>query len=365
MWNIEKNGADAFFIKDGRFFKIDNDAYLILDLLNRQKTIEQISRMTNIQADDIITLLEDLDRIGKTNKSKRKKFHPILLILPHKLSRKVGGVLSCLFSKASICTALLISLFSIGVLVVGSSTLISPANQVSIVAYIGSLFIVSILHELGHISAACRIKLEGSFDVYLGIYTFLFTFYVDDLNYLYLRGKKERLLVNSGGIYFQLLLFIIIAFFLYLRTEPNFFSALFWINTMLLLFNIFPFFATDGYWILSDYIAGGELNKQCGLISRDVLRLHVTRKYPPFIWVYWILRSFLCIWILVIWAKVIWHRILNASEMYYIVMENPLEPYTIVRVFVYLLPLILPIVYIYGKTKKKAHNNDRGSRKAF
>lgn len=352
MWNIEKNGADAFFIKDGRIFKIDNDAYLILDLLNQRKTIEQISRMTNIQTDDIITLLEDLDRIGKTNKSKRKKFHPILLILPHKLSEKIGRSLSFLFFKVSIYTVLLISFFSIGMLAVGYSTLISPANQVNVVAYIGSLFIVSILHELGHISAARKIKLKGNFDVYLGIYAFLFIFYVNDFNYLYLREKKDRLLVNFGGIYFQLLLFIIIALFLYFRIESNFFSALFWINTISLLFNIFPFFATDGYWILSDYIAEGNLNNQCRLISRDVFRLDVTHKYPLFIWAYWILRSFLFIWILVIWAKVIWHRILNASDLYYIVMENPLDPYTIVRVFVYFLPLILPILYVYGKTKK-------------
>lgn len=350
MWKIGKNGDNAFFIKEGRFFKIDSEAYIILDLLNRQKTIEQVSEMTNTRIDDIIGLLEELERIVKTDKVKSQKFHPIILIIPHKLSEKTGRALSPFFRSLYFRVALLVSALSIFVLI-GYIDSIYPANQISITAYLISLFIISIVHELGHASAARSIKLEGCFDVYLGIYTFLLTFYVEDLNHLYLRTKKERFIVNVGGIYFQLLMFVPIAVLLYTGVVPNLFSALFWTNIALLLFNMFPFFATDGYWILSDFIARGELNKQCGLISKEMLNLHVSHKYPLSIWIYWALKNFFLIWILLIWIKVVWHRILNLPEMYYIVKENPLEIYTIVRVLIYLLPIILPILYVHRKIR--------------
>lgn len=350
MWTISKNGDNAFFIKKGRFFKIDNDAYIILDLLNRKKTIEQVSEMTNTRIDDIVGLLEELERIGETDKGKTKKFHPIILIIPHKLSEKIGKALSPFFSSLFLGAALLVLALCI-VVVIGNKDSIYPVNQISITAYLISLLIISIIHELGHISAAHSIKLEGCFDVYLGIYTFLLSFYVEDLNHLYLRTKKECFIVNAGGIYFQLLMFGPIAVMLYFGIFPNLFSALLWTNIILLLFNIFPFFVTDGYWILSDYIAEGELNKRCRLISKEILNLHVRHKYPFSNWIYWVFKNFFFIWILLIWLKVVWHRIQNLPEIFYIVIENPLEIYTILRVLIYLLPIILPILYVRRKIR--------------
>ena len=345
MWKIEKNETDCFYIDKNRFFKIDNEAYDILYHLNKGRSIDEVSEITNTHIEDIVGLLSELKRLSTSHIS-RRRIYPIFRILPHHLSEKIGRFLTFLFVENKKYLLLPISFIAVSIYYfLNSSTLYAP-QHISFLAYVIAFFFISILHELGHIAAACRIGLKGDYSIFFGFYSFLFVFYVNNLSYLYLYDKKKRLIVNIGGVYFQLLLFIPILIGLYFGIFKMFLCALFWVNIIIATFNIFPFFITDGYWILSDFIANGELNKKCNIISREILAFHIPHNIPARIWVYWVLRFCVFLWLLFFWIKMVGNRILNAPEMYYILIEKPLEFYTLIRLLFYLFPIILPIIYI-------------------
>lgn len=349
MWDIRKNDETSFLIYDGRFFKIEDEAYTILELLNTQYTIEEVSILTGVSVDDINTLIEQLLSLKKGPNKKKRKFLNLGLVLSDVRAKRIGKSLSFLFSSSMVIIGTLISFIGIGVCLLQYADSMCSMSQISVTAYFISLLIISIIHELGHITGAIRIRLEGNFNIYIGLYAVFFVFFVDDLNYLYLRDRKERFIVNIGGVYFQTLAFIPIALCLYMGVVPNFTSALLWTNAILLVFNLFPFWATDGYWIISDYLANGNLNNECESIQKGLLKLHFTKRYSISIWIYWVLRSLLTIYLFLLWVKLIWRRLLQAPELYYVIIERPLELSTLIRVIIYLLPILIPAYYVFKR----------------
>lgn len=349
MWDIRKHNETSFLIYDGRFFKIEDEAYTILELLNTQNTIEEVSVLTGTSVDDINTLIEQLISLRKRPNKKKRKFLTLGLVLPDVIAKRIGGALSFLFSSSMAITAILILFIGSGVYILQCADRVYSMTQIGVIAYFISLLIISIIHELGHITAARRIRLEGNFNVYIGLYAVFFVFFVDDLNYLYFRDRKERLIVNIGGVYFQVLAFIPIALCVYLGIIPSLASALLWTNAILLVFNLFPFWATDGYWIISDYLANGNLNNECESIQRGLLRLDFTKRYSVTIWIYWVLRSLITIYLFMLWVKLIWRRLLQAPELYYVIIERPFELSTLIRVIIYLLPILIPAYYVFKR----------------
>lgn len=93
----------------------------------------------------------------------------------------------------------------------------------------------------------------------IGLYLFrpvLFT----DLSYIWKLSNKKRMVVDFGGIYFQIILmniFLIIFYF----SKSTVWAALLLFSILICLFNLNPFLRLDGYWILSDYLEVNNINK--------------------------------------------------------------------------------------------------------
>lgn len=69
-------------------------------------------------------------------------------------------------------------------------------------------------------------------------------------------GKKERMLVSFGGVYFQLMINIIVIDLIYLFPQYvliRAFDGLVISNILVVIMSMTPFFRNDGYWILSDF----------------------------------------------------------------------------------------------------------------
>jgi putative peptide zinc metalloprotease protein len=117
--------------------------------------------------------------------------------------------------------------------------------------YTGLMIFSSLLHELGHASATFKFGGEHS-GIGVGFYLFTPVMYAN-VSSAWKLDVGKRIIVNLAGIYFELLfatLLILISFITGI-------TSLLIVPPIILfktLYNLNPFFRTDGYWVLSDAI---------------------------------------------------------------------------------------------------------------
>ena len=127
---------------------------------------------------------------------------------------------------------------------------VNEIPPVHFITYIVLLIISSIFHEMGH--AAATYYYGGAHSgIGFGFYLLTPVLY-SDVSSAWKFDSKKRIVVNLAGIYFELVFgttLILIA----LLTS---YTPILIIPIIILfktLFNLNPFFRTDGYWILSDF----------------------------------------------------------------------------------------------------------------
>lgn len=137
----------------------------------------------------------------------------------------------------------------------------------AIVAYaamLGGVF----FHELGHATAAARFGVAPK-TIGFGFYLIFPVFFTDVTNVWQLT-KKQRIIVNLAGVYFQLLFgtgllavfYVIPATAELLRTLTG---TVLGMNLVVIVYSLNPFLRNDGYWVYSDFF---ELPN---LMSRAIL----------------------------------------------------------------------------------------------
>jgi putative peptide zinc metalloprotease protein len=113
------------------------------------------------------------------------------------------------------------------------------------------LALSTVWHEIGHIQAARTFGLNR-ISIGAGIYYFIPVLFTD-MTATYLLDKPKRLIIGMAGIYFEWI------YVLVLLSCSLFFEEQLLIHTGFVVFlkslyNLNPFFKTDGYWLLSDYL---------------------------------------------------------------------------------------------------------------
>lgn len=124
-------------------------------------------------------------------------------------------------------------------------------NKVSLVfILIGALF-----HETGH-SIACAHNGVGFRPIGISWYL-IWPIAFTNVSGMELLNKRQKFIVNAGGIYIQIWA-IVILFFLD-RVFPNAgCGAAIQILNYLILFNLNPFIRSDGYWCIQDSLSSSE-----------------------------------------------------------------------------------------------------------
>ena len=129
------------------------------------------------------------------------------------------------------------------------------------------------IHELGH--AVAYKNLGGSaFSIGAGFYFFIPVLFVD-VSLSNSLSRASRLKISLAGVYFELIwILFLLGFGLYLQID--------WMYTVILLisiqalWNLNPFFRSDGYWILSDLTNTRWLSRS----STEELRMFIKAKKP-------------------------------------------------------------------------------------
>lgn len=197
---------------------------------------------------------------------------------------RLSGALKILFNKW-------IAILLLGIIIVFESLFFFHFNATFRFQEITPLIMVGILlfficssffHELGH-AAACRHFGVQHGGVGFGLYLNFPVFYTD-VSGVWRLPRKQRLVVNIAGTYFQLI-FLIPLFALYFMTYNDLIKYFIFTINLNFLFTLNPFFKFDGYWIMSDLLGVPNLRKRTNEMFRylfDRLR-HKPSQETPFL----------------------------------------------------------------------------------
>ena len=256
---------------DGRQFRVSALAHRILVRLDGETTLDQIA--DELTADSIpitpdqlrslleakylrLGVIEDAEAPSAPARAvvRRRPGFPMLLALPLVPERVVGALarwLQLLYLPV-LALPLLAAIGWSHVLVYSAGLEVRSLGPESYL-WITLLCLLSILvHELGHAAAVRRFGgTPGT--IGWGLYLLLPTFFAD-VSQLWRFRRRDRMVVDLGGAYFQLLVFALYAV-LAVRTGSQELLATCHLIDVMVLMALNPLFHFDGYWFLADYLA--------------------------------------------------------------------------------------------------------------
>lgn len=141
-------------------------------------------------------------------------------------------------------------------------------SRMETIELISLLLLSGLIHELGH-TAACRYFQCPHGAIGFGLY-FIFPAWYADVSKAWRLSRKQRAVVDLGGVYFQAILLIAIDAYALVNGSP-FALKLVWLITFTMLFTLNPVFKFDGYWLLSDLSGLHNLHQQVRQSGADLL----------------------------------------------------------------------------------------------
>lgn len=254
----------------GRFFEIGKDTAELLTYFKNngceKESIEAYVKLCdNYTPEEINDFLESISEKlddEEINNDKRKTFLYNKELLPTSVVNRYSSILKVLFNKWVMFFGILLFVI-LDILYFVDFTLSGKHNlTINLYVLLILLFILifsSFFHELGHASA-CRYWGISHGGVGLGIYINMPVFYTD-VSSIWKLSRMKRLVVNLGGVYFQMLFlipFLVICLF-YRNNILDFIILTVNFNFPLTLN---PFFKFDGYWIMTDALGVANLRQR-------------------------------------------------------------------------------------------------------
>lgn len=267
-------GKEEFVLAtaSGRQFRISALARMILARLDGKTHIDQIAAELDadsvaITPDQLRSLLEQKyiplgiieDGAASegpvvSSRTKRSLGFPMLLtwnLVPSSVVAWLGQRLKILYAPLAVLPLLAFIAWSHAV-VYGSelqASVLTPESYLRITAFC----ILSILfHELGHAAAVSRFGgTPGA--IGCGLYLLLPTFYAD-VSQLWRFPRRQRIVVDLGGVWFQQIAFGVFAV-IAVRSGNDEFLAVCRLIDLMAMTALNPLFHFDGYWLLADYLA--------------------------------------------------------------------------------------------------------------
>ncbi|NVE00400.1 hypothetical protein [Massilia sp. BJB1822] len=220
------------------------------------------------------------------------RIHPFFLsmeLMPAALATKLGQRLTWLFQPGLV--AVLLSAFAILHLFTlpGAMQAVHGNWQsMGTVPLLLTLLVLSgLLHELGHISACCYFRCPHG-GIGIGLYLIFPTWFAD-VSHAWRLTRRQRAVVDLGGVYFQAILLIGLDAWALLSGD-SFILQLIWMITFTMLFTLNPMFKFDGYWLLSDLSGLHNLHQQMrghivNLLLRALGRSNCQARRPMQMWI--------------------------------------------------------------------------------
>ncbi len=260
---------EGYFLEyNNRFFKTSALLFNILKLNNEKVAIFKIKEMVleqfdySIEENEIVELIEKQEHVLQ----KSVVTHASYIYLKIELIK--GNVLAFLskamvplYKRFSFYMFCMVSL----VLNVFFFTQIKfdfDINTFNVFIIYPLLLLSLLFHELGHASASASYGITPK-TIGFGFY-YVFPVFYSDVSKIWVLNKYKRIIVNLGGIYFQIIFINVLIVLCYLSGYTQL-TYVIYINYLIILVSLNPFFRNDGYWILSDYFNIPNLQKEVKL----------------------------------------------------------------------------------------------------
>ncbi len=145
--------------------------------------------------------------------------------------------------------------------------------------YIYLIFFISTLfHELGH-SSACNYFGAKYGPIGFGLYLYFPVFYAD-VSDAWKLNRKQRIVIDLAGMYFQLLSTIILFVFYFMFKENSFIFSIFALDFIIVM-SLNPLLRWDGYWLFSDIAGVPNLRKRARGILKYFVKKIFSRQAVP------------------------------------------------------------------------------------
>jgi putative peptide zinc metalloprotease protein len=258
----------------GRYVKISKSAHLLLGRVQEGLTFKQIAQGISeatgkaVEARQIrVSVCKIVSDVGAGQKRAQAK-SPFLLkltLLPEPVVALLGIPLSKLFNPWAVVGVLM--LFPLGAVMIWPPFASSDLSASTFAGGYGFFLLGMLFHELGHGSATVRFGARPSmigFTVYL-VFPALFC----DVTSVWTLKRWERVVVDIGGMYFQLI-FCLVGSVVYYFTQWQTLHVGCWIVVLSLFVNLNPVFKFDGYWVVSDLLGVANLGEHRGKMLADL-----------------------------------------------------------------------------------------------
>jgi len=281
--HIKRFDSESYLVqKNFRYYKVSEKIAFLINMMNGDNSIEYIRKNYNNKFNEALTDAELFDIFTKKiqtifmNKEKENTTPSYLklskIIMNEEQVNIFSSPLKILFSKP--IAILLAILFLYGIVFYSLNwqpiQIELKRSSVTTVPYVFVFLLIStVFHELGHASA-CKFYRIRHGGIGIGFYLITPVMFADVTSAWEL-PTKSRLVVNFGGIYFEMI-FITILLIIYCFTGWNVINVISVTILLKLLYNLNPFFRTDGYWMLSDLLNISNLRKKSNDALRNSLR---------------------------------------------------------------------------------------------
>lgn len=248
---------------------------------NYSSALQKIKSDNNLSESDLSSLNESVSNtinqiVEKDDTSSYVKY-PFTLIKEN-IVIAISNKLKFLFRDYFLYT-----LFTVSLLIVGNIFLFDTFNfklsEVSLNNTPFSIIVILVIllfHELGHSSASAFFKVPPK-EIGFGFYI-IFPVFFANVSKIWVLKRKDRITVNFGGIYFQLIANIILFIMLFIfSNHTSFILGIMKINVFVALYSLIPFIRNDGYWVYSDFFDIQNLNKRANVFPY-LLYLKVFKK---------------------------------------------------------------------------------------
>jgi len=239
-------------------------------------TDDAASKIEYLLENKIIVNKDDNCFVSPKSTIKSKLFRFNLDILNNVTTNRISQFFVLFFSKIILVISLFLACvgqFLFYYYVYGNAPLFFTEIRISeklftLLLLFGGLF----FHETGHASAAYKYGCRNV-KIGVGVYICFVVFYAE-LSECWKNSRKERAIINAGGIYFQALYTFILTVIYLVVEMPSLYYAILILNFSL-LWNFNPFLRLDGYWMASDILGVANLRS----VSRSMLYFLVLRLF--------------------------------------------------------------------------------------
>lgn len=285
QYNDEKN---SYVLINGKPYKLGSLLFKIIKGILNGQPINEIINETGISSTKIQQTFEHTFIPLLTDKKTKQTQNSVKRIFDIVDTKRISWMLKFfkyLFFEKFYLISFIVVLFNVlFFILLGLNYIEIPQKQNNhyfiFIIYATVLFI-TFFHEIGHVCAAYKFSVPPQ-KITFGLYLFFPVFFVD-LTHIYNDSKKIKIIINLGGVYFQAIanLFFIAIFILSTNNLHTYILLkIITINSIIILFNLNPFFKFDGYWILSDLLNIQNLRKQVKItLNRLIKEKGITKEH--------------------------------------------------------------------------------------